>query len=417
MAETLLRGPSVSVGALMDGRVEPLDGPSIEYQGDMIPDPRFTPSNKDSLSPGAIKGWFSNPYFVLYDNIPSANNTTLVAAAQAPSTTAGVALKLATAVVGTAAGVQVFAPGIPLLPFGTTVATTVSAIDFGFTTGTTAANSSTVVVVDNSLFSQGQWIIIPGAGASGSTNVALVTQVQSLSTNSTVITISPVAQTALNNAPIGQGNLYNPFLPPATQFGPSTASANGVDAYRVAGFGLAFDPLQGACRALAVAAASIGSGTTSLQISGYDIYGYPMQEVIQASGTTVVNGKKAWKYLTQIAVATAATTGTPANISVGVSDIFGINIRSDKWEYLNVFYNGAFAVNNTGWTAALVTAATLTTVDVRGTVNASTMVVGTGVVASTNGAARLTIMMSVPQKNMINATPLSTVSLLGTSQI
>ena len=168
MADTLNRGPSVSAGSLMDGRVEPTDGPSIEYQGDMVADPRQSPMNKDSTNPGSIKGYFSNPYFVLYDGIPSANGTNAVAAAQAPSTTAGVALNLVTAVTGTAAGVQVFTPGVKIINQSTGNLTTVSAIDFGFTTGTTATNSTTVTVVDNSLFSIGQWVVIGGAGASGS---------------------------------------------------------------------------------------------------------------------------------------------------------------------------------------------------------------------------------------------------------
>ena len=185
----------------------------------------------------------------------------------------------------------------------------------------------------------------------------------------------------------------------------------------MAGFGLTFDPLQGSARALCVSAASIGSGTTAVTVNGFDIYGWPMTELITANGTNVVNGKKAFKYIANIKVALAATTVTPANIQVGLSDVFGLNVRSDRWEYLNVFYNGAFSVNNTGWTAALTTTSSTTTIDVRGTVNASTMVVGTGVVASTNGAARLTIMMSVPVKNMISATPLNTVSLLGTAQV
>jgi len=416
MAETLFRGPSVSVGSLMDGRVEPFDGPSIEYQGDVIPDPRQSPANKDSLSPGAIKGFYNNPYFALIDTIPSASSTTSIAASQNPTTTVGAALNLVTAQAGTAAGVPVFAPGLPIVPSGTTVAVTVSAIDFGFTTGTTAANSSTVVVPNNLLFDVGQWVAIPGAGASGNTNTVLFTQVQSLSTNTTVITISPVAKTALNNVPIGQANLYNPFLPPATQFGPSAPSPSGVEPYQFAGFALAFDPLQGIARALSVAAASIGSGTTALTVTGYDVYGNIMHETITANGTTVVNGKKAFKYVQNITVATAATTGTPASISVGHSDVVGLNLRSDKWEYLNVFWNGGFAINNTGWVQALSTTSTYTSADVRGTQNLSTCLVGTGVLSSTNGVARVTIMMSVPFFNMINATPLNNVTLFGTAQ-
>ena len=416
MAETLLRGPGISIGSLMDGRVEPFDGPSISYQGDMVPDPRQSPANKDGLSPGVVKGFFNNPYFVLTDVIPQANSSTIVAASQAPSTTAGVALNLTTAVLGTAAGVQVWTPGITIYNASTGGTASVSAIDFGFTTGTTAANSSTVVVVDNSQFAVGQWIVIGGAGSGSATNVQLFAQVQSKSTNTTVITIAPNALTALNNAPIGQGNLYNPFLPPATQFGPAAASANASEPYRVAGFGLAFDSLQGSCRALSVTATASTSGTGTFTVSGFDIYGYPMTELLTASGTTTVNGKKAFKYVSNIVVTTAATTGTPSNVSFGISDVFGVNIRSDKWEYLNIFWNGGFAINNTGWTKALSTTSNATTIDVRGTQNVSTALTGTGVAAPTDGVRRLTIMMSVPIQNMINATPLNSSTLFGTTQ-
>lgn len=414
MAETLYRGPGVSIGSLMDGRVEQLDGPSIEYQGDLIPDPRFSPANKDSLSPGAIKGFFNNPYFTLVDNVPSANSSTSIAASQQIATTLGLSLTLVTAQAGTAAGVQVFAPGVPILNASTGAIATVSAIDFGFTTGTTASNSSTVVVVDNSLFAVGQWICIPGVG--GTTNVPLFTQVQTKSTNTTVITISPVAQTALNNVPIGQANLYNPFLPPATQFGPSAVTPTAVEPYRLAGFGLAFDPQQGIARNISVTASSVGSGTTQIAVSGFDVYGWPMTELITASGTTTQFGKKAFKYISLITVNATATTGSAAALTIGHSDVVGFNIRSDKWEFANIFWNGGFAINNTGWTKALTTTSTNSTADVRGTQNLSTAQIGTSATASTDGVRRLTIMMSVPFQNMINATPLSSSSLFGTAQ-
>lgn len=414
MAETLFRGPQVSAGSLMDGRVEPLDGPDINYQNTMFIDPRFSPANKDSLSPGAIKGFFETPSVYIVDAILSANSTTTVAAAQAPSTTAGVALNLTTAVLGTASGVPVWTPGVPIVPVGTSVATTVSAIDFGFATGTTAANSSTVVVNNNALFSVGQWVVIGGAGSASATNVALITQVQSLSTNSTVLTISPSALTAVNNAPIGQGNLYSNLLPPGTQFGPASASANGAEPYRVAGFGLAFDATQGVCRALSVTAASIGSGTTALTVSGYDVYGNAMTETITANGTTTVNGNKAFKYVKNIVVGTAATTGVPANVSVGVSDVVGLNLRADRWESLEIYWNGCVANTNAGFVAALATTSNATTADVRGTVNASTLAVAT--VASTNGGRRLTVVYNSPMIGILNSNANSTSSLFGTAQ-
>src|SRR5690349_13278344 len=148
MPESVFEGPLVSAGGLLNGPnsgtsapINPMDGPSLLYQGALFIDPGFSPINQDGWSPGRIKGYVNSPSVILVDAIPSANGTVNIAAAQAPSTTAGVALTLITAQVGTAAGVPVPAPGIPIIPVGTTVATTVLAIDFGFATGTTAANS------------------------------------------------------------------------------------------------------------------------------------------------------------------------------------------------------------------------------------------------------------------------------------
>lgn len=424
MAEDFFRGPLVSVGSMMNftANVDPFDGPSISYQGSATPDPRQNPIDKNGLAPARVKSYFNTVDIVCVDTIPSANATNTVAAAQAVLTTVGSALNLASAVLGTAAGVPVWAPGIPIVVAATTgiptsTVTTVSAIDFGFATGTTVAASSTVIVNDNSNFAVGQWIVIAGAGSGSATNVALFTQVQSLSTNnnSFIITISPTAATGLSHAPIGQGNLYSQFLPPATQFGPAAASANAAEPYWAAGLNRLFDPLAGSARALSVTAASIGSGTTAFTISGYDIYGVPMTELITANGTTTVNGKKAFKYVNNIVVQTAATSGTPAQCSFGVSDIFGLPIRSDKWEYLDIRWNGCSAQTNAGWTAALSTTASTSTVDVRGSVNASTLAVAT--VASTNGGRRLTVLMAIPQSNIVNATPLNYKSLYGTAQV
>lgn len=411
MAETVVQGPLVSGGSLINNSVSPTDGPEIQYQGSMFPDPRFSPMAKDGLAPGRVKGYLVAPAAVLTDAIPSAVSTAVIIAGVVPSTTAGVAVALITSQAGTAAGVTVFAPGIPIIPAGTTQVATVSAIDFGFATGTTVANSSTVVVNNNQLFQVGQWIVIPGVGSSGATNVPLFTQVQSLSTNTTVLTISPVAQTAGSNLPIGQANLYSNLTPPATQFGPAATVPNAHEPYRLAGFGLAFDPAQGVTRTLAVAAASIGSGTTRLVVSGYDIYGQAMTELFVCDGTTVQVGKKAFKYVSSVVTNGApATTVTPAAVFVGVSDAFGINLRADKVEYVSTSLGGTSSINALGFVAALATTSHSTTVDVRGTINASTAI------ASTNGARRLVIIGTQPQYNMLNATPNATAALFGVPQ-
>lgn len=428
MADTNFRGPITSMGSLegeyggTTAQLQPLDGPSIFYQALAVADPRAYPFSKDSFSPGRIPCLFASQVFVAVDAIPSATSTTMVAAAQAPSTTAAVALNLTTAVLGTAANVQVWTPGIPIIPTNTTVPVTVSAIDFGFTTGTTAANSTTVSVADSSLITLDQWIVIGGAGSGSATNVALIAQVLAIhSTNGTGITISTAAATAVVNAPIGQGNLYNTNLPPATQFGPAAASASAAEPYRRAGLAVLFDPAAGVARNLTITAASIGSGTTAVLVSGYDIYGVPMTEIITASGTTTVAGAKAFKYVASVAVQTAATTVTPASISIGVGDLLGFPLRVDRWEYTETRFNGGLQVFNTGWTSAITATATNTTGDVRGTQNFSTGMFGGAAGSATVGAQfdgvkRAVVKLQVPQIRMTRSNPNNYTGLFGVTQ-
>lgn len=428
MADTNFRGPITSMGS-MEGeqggttaQLQPLDGPSIFYQGVVLPDPRFYPFDKDGFVPGRIEGFFTSQTFVAVDAIPSNTSTTVVAAAQTPSTTAAVALNLTTAVLGTAANVQVWAPGVPIIPTNTTVPVTVSAIDFGFTTGTTAANSTTMSVADNTLFTLGQWIVIPGAGGGSTTNTPLIAQVMAISTaNTTGLTISVVAATAVVNAPIGQGNLFNNDLPPATQFGPAAASANAAQPYRRAGLAVLFDPAQAVTRNLTITAASIGSGTTAVLASGYDIYGVPLTEILTADGTTTVAGKKAFKYVSSVVIQTGATTVTPADISIGVGNLLGFPLRVDRWEYTEARFNGGLQINSAGWTSAITTLATNTTGDVRGTQNFSTGMFGGAAGSATVGAQfdgvkRAVVKMQVPLMRMIGSNPNTYTGLFGVTQ-
>ena len=64
MVETTFRGPGVVGGSTYDGRIEPMDGPSLDYQGDGIPDIRFWPMKKDGLYPGRIPALLNSPYIV-----------------------------------------------------------------------------------------------------------------------------------------------------------------------------------------------------------------------------------------------------------------------------------------------------------------------------------------------------------------
>lgn len=410
MAETAFRGPLLNLGATLDTSSSPFDGPNLTYQGGMLIDPRLNnPAAKDSVSPGAIPGFLLGNAITVIDQIPSSLSTTTIAAAQV--VTAAVAVTLATtAPGGEAAGVPSWAPGIPIIPAGTTVAVTVSAIDFGFTTGTTTANSSTVVLVDNKVVSLGQWLVIGGAGNSGKT-AGLITQVASVSSNGTAIFISPVAAGSLDNAPIGQGNLFNNNLPPASQFGPAAASANAAVPYRVAGFGLAFDPVQAMTRNLTVAAASVEGGTAAIVVTGYDIWGNQMTELLTATGTTLVNGKKGFKYIASIL---GNVTGSSV-VTVGIGDIVGLPLRADRFNQVGggvVLGNNLMATAK-GFTAAVVTVATNTSGDVRGTLTMNQL---GGAIGTSGGTARLSVTMAVPLLSLLNATPSNSTSMFGVAQ-
>ncbi len=423
MAETIFRGPGVSLGSLMDGRVEGFDGPSVGYQGDIILNPIFSPQPKDGLSVGRMHGWYNAFYTVSVDAIPQATSTTTVAASQTPSTTIGAPLTLVTAQAGTAASVTVFTPGIPIQPLGTNSVVTVAALDFGFATGTTTASSSTIVVVDNRNFQLGQWLIIPGVG--GTTNIPLFTQVTAFGTaspaNFTTLQVSPVPGTALSNVPIGQANLYSNFLPAGTQFGPGPPLPNAYEPYRSAGLAAGLDPAQAVTRNLVVQASGATSGTAALLVTGYDVYGQLMAEKITCNSTNSVAGLKAFKYIQNITVLLPATTGSSALVTVGVGNTLGMNMRSDRWEFSDIFYNGGFALNSQGWTAATTVLATNTTGDVRGAVTASTLLVGTSsgsaaVGGALDGVKRITIFQNVQFYNAISATPLNFTSVLGVAQ-
>jgi hypothetical protein len=409
MAETILRGPGCSLGSMIDGRVELFDGPEIHYQAGAIPDPRYSPVPKDGLSPGRVRTFFNTPYVVMADNIPSASSTTAPAIATGVVATALVAIPLATAqLAGSAAGVPSASPAIPIIPFGAANTTTVLALDFGFATGTTTNNSTTVVVQDSSKFSPGTWYVFGGAGNS-SASAPLIAQAISI-VNATTITISQKAGTGLSNIPIGAANqLFTGFVAQLANQAPP--AANAAFPFVLGGLAALFNPLEALTRNVTVTGTT--GATAQFLVTGYDIYGQLMTELITSSGTTTVGGKKAFKYIQSVVPQQSQAAGSTFN--VGVGDTFGINLRSDFWEYLNVFWNGGFMAANNGWTAAVLTSpATNTTGDVRGTLNVSAFT--SPITGTANGVRRLTIMGSVPLFNMINATPLNSSSLFGVTQ-
>src|SRR5258708_23646835 len=394
MAETIFRGPAASLGSLFDGRIEAMDGPGLEYQANAFPDARYFPARKDGLYPGRIPAFLNSPFSVIVDQVPSTALAGAVAARQ--NTTSGTPLTLVTvAAGGTAAGVPSVAR-VPLVPSTGGLPVTVDAIDFGFTTGNITAGSATVTVPDSTLFALGQWVCIGGAGNSAKT-ASLFAQVIAAPT-ATTITLSTASLGTLTNAPIGNTNLTGgAYWPPNT---PPT----GAFPYNTAGLASLFNPIEGLTRAVSVTGVASGTGGTFI-LRGYDIYGFAMSEnIVATAGATPGNRQNAWKYIQSI---TPQFTDAH-NYSFNTIDIVGLNLRSLKWEFLNIFYNGTFVTTTEGWTAAVTTnPATATTGDVRGTYTLA---------SAADATKRLTISMSVTQLDDILATPQNAIPLFGVPQ-
>lgn len=135
----------------------------------------------------------------------------------------------------------------------------------------------------------------------------------------------------------------------------------------------------------AVSVTQVTGGTArAFTVSGYDVYGQAMSEVITSVAAATTNGKKAFYQISGITVAGATTTA----VTVGTTDILGSPVRILDLGYIvHAGYNNTLA-DNAGTAVAAVTAtATTTTGDVRGTfVPAS----------ATDGIKRLVMTIALP---------------------
>ena len=425
MADSNFRGPITAMGSTeidngTTATIQPLDGPSMFYQGHGMPDPRSIPFAKDGFRPGQQPAFLANQDFWVCDHIPQAFATGVLAANQV--VTANVAVSLVTAQVGGVASAAQIAIGVPILPQGTTtiVSPTIT-LDFGFATGTTTGNSSTIPVNDNSQFQVGQWIVVAGA-ANAAGSASLITQVQSITatTVAPAITVGPtLPATGIVNAPIGAANLFGgAYLPPATQFGPAAATANSAVPDSVAGLARIHNPKELLARNV-VAYVGTASATVTFLVVGYDVWKQPMSELITIANAnraaTSFFGKKAFKHITSITCGTAAAAQTA---TLGIGDVFGFPYRADEWEQTQVFWNGCQMPTSNGFLAPATTSpATNITGDVRGTIQLSTAGGGNAISVATamlsNGTARLAVIQNIAVWNALNGTPLNTVPIFG----
>lgn len=133
-------------------------------------------------------------------------------------------------------------------------------------------------------------------------------------------------------------------------------------------------------------AVQVNCATTAraFTVSGYDIYGQPMSEVITvAVAGTAVSGKKAFF---QIAGATIA--GSATAVVIGTTDVLGSPVRIlDLGYIIHAGYNNVLADNAGTAVAAVTDTATTSTGDVRGTFTPA---------SATNGIRRLVMSIALP---------------------
>lgn len=192
------------------------------------------------------------------------------------------------------------------------------------------------------------------------------------------------------------------MLPSGVTIPTGTLFSDGVTAYRT--FGLTtgsneyantvcYDAATMLGRAVAIRSVGDDSGAT-FTVAGWDIYGYPMTETITGSSGApgTANGKKAFK---AIASVTPAGTLSGSNVSVGMSDIFGLPMLATAQSALQGYWNNLITYNVGTFVAAVLTnPATATTGDVRGT-----LVPG----SASDGSKRLTLFQHPSLSQMITS--------------
>lgn len=288
--------------------------------------------------------------------------------------------------------------GTPVLGFQTSDAMTINYAPYALGTGAIAAAANVVSGVAMTLVSSNSTSTGVSVGAScvNYNTGAVVTGLLLLDgyasftgvIANSILTVSSLTGTVtvgmtISGTGVASGaTIVNQLTGPAggvgtyTVAGDETASSTTITGQMTGGFTALsqpfgqsqtvrlWNPQSLVARAVSVTGSASATGGNIL-ISGYDIYGVPMSEVIAApAGASTVNGKKAFKY-----IASVVPQFTDAhNYSIDTTDIYGFPLRSDFFGDVAINYNATGITASTGYVAAVTTSpATTTTGDVRGT--------------------------------------------------
>lgn len=389
-------------------------GPSVFFMGTGLPDIRFT-YLKDKVAGywGMVPTAYDLPYLQSASVIPATVATNNICAAQAP--TAAVAMTLAVASTG-------ITPAVPIPVFtGTggfnagTIVTTGLALDFGFAFGTTVAGTKQITVADSTKFFASMPLVIGGVGNVAGTT-CLLTYVTSID-SAVLITLNDAPLATNAAAPIGMGNIWCT----GTEISPTAPTA--AVPYRACGPGLFLDPEQALMRGVQISSAAAGAAGGTFLVTGYDTYGMLMSELVTvAAGASTGWSKKVFKYI----VSVVPTQTDAQTYLVGTSDVVGFAFRADLWDNTQVTWNAGRVVDSTGFVAAVGTAATTITGDVRGTVQLSANggAAAITLTAATNGAIvalamsgrRLTLSQFMPLTNVVRGIVTDTRTMFGVTQ-
>ena len=339
MSITANSGPYISFGQSPYGNeYNPDLAPSMFWGGVSRLDPRIAFTYLPGQAAGAFTAGFATSDTMTLNYAPYALSNTAIAAAA--NVVSGTAMTLVSTN-STSTGVSVNA-SCTNQSTGATVTGLLLIDGFASFTGVVASNVLTVSSLTGTVT---VGMTLSGTGvATGTIVTAQLTGPAGGAGTYSVTGNATVSSTTITGQMTGTSAIAQPF-----------GQAQSVSMW---------NPQSMIARAVSVTGSASATGGNIL-ISGYDIYGTPMSEVIAApASATTVNGKKAFKY-----IASVVPQFTDAhNYSVGTTDIYGFPLRSDFFGDVAFNYNSAAITANTGYTAAVTTSpATTTTGDVRGT--------------------------------------------------
>lgn len=384
MSISAFSGPLVTFGQSPFPAQEynPELGTSLLYAGSGILDPRTIFTYIPGQTFGAFTGGFLGETVTGLSVVPyTAATAAVVASANATSATltlvsassATTGVSIVSSVINTNTGVADTNGGAGLVMLD------------GFASFTGSISGTTLTVTANQSAPLVPGMTVSGTGVASGTTVtgygtatpnslgASISVTYTVSVSQTVSSATLTAQFASVNScalPAGQAGSINLWNPQA---------------------------LLGRC--VSVTAAASATATTAT-ITGYDIYGYPMTQAVTVTAGSTVNSTKAFKYIKSVVL--NAADGTHA-YSVGTADIIGLPLRSDTFGDIWVNYGASLTASTlltaaTGYVAAVTTAASSTTGDVRGTYALQA--------ASSTGVNRLTIRQSPQPYNVGSITGL-----------